>query len=49
MPHMNFRTFTPIALIAAVLVVAAVAALATGVASPDLTPRTASGLVLRAL
>ena len=49
MPHMNFRTFTPFALIVAVLLAAAVAAVASGVASPDLTPRTASGFVLRAL
>ena len=48
MPHMNFRAFTPFALIAAVLLVAA-AALATGVAPSEPTPRTASGLVLRAL
>jgi len=46
---MNFRAYTPLALIAAVLLVAAVAALATGAPSTDLTPRTASGLVLRAL
>ena len=49
MPHMNFRTFTPFALIAAVLLAAAVASLATGAPLADPTPRAASGLSLRAL
>jgi len=43
MAHMNLRTFTPLALIVAVLVAAAAAALATG-ASADLVPRPAAAL-----
>ena len=43
---MNLRTYTPIALVVAVLVAAAAAALATG-ASTDLVPRPAA--TLRAL
>jgi hypothetical protein len=46
---MNLRPLTAFALIAAVLLAAAVASLATGASLADPTPRAASGLTLRAL
>jgi len=49
MPHMNTRTYLPLALIVAVLLAAAVASLATGGSAADPTPRPAFGLALRAL
>jgi hypothetical protein len=49
MPHMNLRTFTPFAVIAAVLLAVALASLTTGATLADPMPRAASGLALRAL
>jgi hypothetical protein len=46
---MNLRPLTPFALIAAVLLAAAAASIATGAPVADPVPRAASGLALRAL